>query len=114
MTAQDLIRQVRSHGGQIEGDGKHLHLTAPEPLPAALVDQLRAHKPEILGLLCGESRSPSLGLPMDMGQWPEEARDWYEERTAIFQFDAAVPRNLAEQKAEAMTREHFGRGWMLS
>ena len=49
--AADLIGQVRAAGGQITLDGIDLILTAPRPLPSDLLDQLKAHKPDIVRAL---------------------------------------------------------------
>lgn len=51
MIAAEIICQVRSAGGQIAADGADLVLTAPRPLPAELMDKLKAHKPAILAAL---------------------------------------------------------------
>ena len=75
------------------------------------MEALRAHKPDILALLT-ETEYLSRILPADMAAWPDEAWDWYEERAGIQQYDAGLPRNLAEQKAEAITREAFKEGWI--
>ncbi len=36
--------------------------------------------------------------------WPEEARDYYEERAAIVEADTGRPREEAERNAEYLTR----------
>jgi len=46
-----LLTEVRSAGGAVALDGDVLKVTAPEPLPAALIDRLRAAKPELLQVL---------------------------------------------------------------
>jgi hypothetical protein len=51
LTAAALIREVFAAGGQIAADGPDLVLTAPRPLPPALLDQIKAHKPEVLSVL---------------------------------------------------------------
>jgi hypothetical protein len=51
MIAVEIIGQVLAAGGQIAVDGADLVLTAPRPLPADLLDRLRAHKPDILAAL---------------------------------------------------------------
>jgi len=43
MTAADLIGDVHQHGGDVTVDGDDLTLSAPQPLPADLVDQVRTH-----------------------------------------------------------------------
>ena len=51
MIAAEIIGQVLHAGGQIVADGADLVLTAPRPLPADLLDRLKAHKPDILAAL---------------------------------------------------------------
>jgi hypothetical protein len=51
MSAADLIREIHHHRGHVTVDGDDLHLSAPQPLPAALVDQIRTHKMELLHYL---------------------------------------------------------------
>ncbi len=51
MIAAEIIGQVVAAGGQIAADGTDLVLTADHPLPAGLLDRLKAHKPEILAAL---------------------------------------------------------------
>lgn len=51
MTAADLMAEVDRHGGRLFPRGDRLRFTAPEPLPADLLANLRAHKPELLALL---------------------------------------------------------------
>ena len=57
-------------------------VTAPTPLPDALVDSLRQHKEEVLSHLTQEDR-----------------REAFEERAAILQFDAELSREEAERRA---------------
>ena len=47
----DLLARVEAAGGTAEAQGEKLHLQAPEPLPADLMDALRDHKPKILEVL---------------------------------------------------------------
>lgn len=51
MIAAEIIDQVLDAGGQIAVDGADLVLTAPRPLPADLLDTLKAHKPDIMKAL---------------------------------------------------------------
>lgn len=54
MTVEDLIYEVVAVGGEIWANGDHLELSAPRPLPEALVDRIRVHKSEILAALQSE------------------------------------------------------------
>ncbi len=49
--AADLISRVEAAGGMAEVRGERLHLSAPEPLSDDLMEALREHKGEVLGLL---------------------------------------------------------------
>lgn len=54
MSVRDLLDEVARHGGRLTPRGDKLHIDAPEPLPDALMDRLRQHKPELLRLLAKE------------------------------------------------------------
>jgi hypothetical protein len=60
MSAAEIIGQVLDAGGQIAVDGADLVLTAPRPLPADLLDNLKAHKPAILEALARPDPLPPL------------------------------------------------------
>jgi hypothetical protein len=51
MKAAELIREIHRHGGDVTVDGNDLSLTAPQPLPTGLLNQLRNHKAELLDYL---------------------------------------------------------------
>lgn len=46
-------------------------------------------------------------LPKLMKWWPVEAREAYEERAAIKEFDGKMPRDQAEREAEAEVRQRW-------
>jgi hypothetical protein len=46
-------------------------------------------------------------LPPSVTDWHEDAREAYEERAAILEFDALMPRREAEQQAKRMVRARF-------
>ncbi len=48
MTPAEIIHNVLSHGGKVAIDEADLTLTAPQPLPADLLQKLRAHKAELI------------------------------------------------------------------
>jgi hypothetical protein len=60
MSAAEIIDQVLDAGGQIAADGADLVLTAQRPLPPALLDQIKAHKPELLAALAHPDPLPPL------------------------------------------------------
>jgi hypothetical protein len=47
-------------------------------------------------------------LPPGRADWPEAAREELEERAAILQFEANLPREEAERKAEELVRAAWG------
>ena len=51
MIAADLIRIVEQAGGHLAPDGDGLLVEAPEPLPEAIMLELRAHKAEVIDFL---------------------------------------------------------------
>ncbi|MGH8573668.1 MAG: hypothetical protein ACREX8_14010, partial [Gammaproteobacteria bacterium] len=51
MTAAEIIGKVVEAGGKVASDGADLVLTAGRPLPADLLDRLKAHKADILAAL---------------------------------------------------------------
>jgi hypothetical protein len=60
MMAAEIIGQVLDAGGQIVADGADLALTAPRPLPADLLDKLKANKLAILVALAHPAPLPPL------------------------------------------------------
>jgi hypothetical protein len=46
-------------------------------------------------------------LPPTRDAWPDEAKEAFEERAAILEFDAGLPRPLANRRAEAMVRKTY-------
>jgi len=51
MNAADIIHEVTRHGCNITVQDDTLKLSAPRPLPADLMDELRQHKPEVIAEL---------------------------------------------------------------
>ena len=62
MSAVPLIEAVQRAGGAIILRGDRLRLSAPEPLPENLLDELRAHKAEVIDHL-QHARRPKLAQP---------------------------------------------------
>ena len=52
--ARKLVQDVHSAGGTIVAAGDKLRLSAPEPLPDSLMDELRQHKAEVMSLFSQE------------------------------------------------------------
>ena len=76
--AIDLLRVATAAGARFTVSGDRLTVTAPRPLPAEFVDQLRRAKGEVIALLAADPVSS------------------LEERAAIVEYGAAVPRSWAE------------------
>lgn len=49
--------------------------------------------------------SAAVSLPKLVRWWPAAAREAYEERAAIKEFDGGIPREQAEREAEAEVRQ---------
>jgi TubC N-terminal docking domain len=62
MSALPLIEAVQRAGGAITLQGNRLRLSAPEPLPENLLQELRAHKAEVIAHL-EHARQPRFGQP---------------------------------------------------
>jgi hypothetical protein len=77
--AIDVLRVATSAGARFTVSGDRLTVTAPRPLPTELVDQLRRAKGEVIALLTADPVS-----------------SLYEERAAIVEYGAGVPRSWAE------------------
>jgi hypothetical protein len=93
MNARELIETCRSRGVKLEAAGDGLAFEGP--LTGALLDELRAHKPEILALLRDEAR--------------EAVTESWEERAAIMQHDAGMSRVNAEHAAVVSTAQRIGK-----
>ncbi len=91
MTASAL-RTLRAYGAEVVLDGGNLRLRASTPLPPSVVATLRAAKTGLLHLLT--THPDAL-----------DRLDAFEERAAILEFDAHLPRAEAEHRA---WREVYG------
>ena len=68
MNVRALLDEVARHGGRLTPRGDKLHIDAPEPLPDALMDRLRAHKAELLRLLPAEAEQNGQALHTNYGR----------------------------------------------
>jgi hypothetical protein len=55
MTPAALLSQIQQHGGKIVLDGGDLALSAPQPLPTDLVQEVRLRKAELVAFLNAEA-----------------------------------------------------------
>jgi hypothetical protein len=87
-TAVDTLAAVRALGGEVRlANSGRLKVVAPAPLPNELIERLRAVKPDLLMLLTS---------PKPLSEPHETWTDAEEERAAIVEYDAGVPRAWAE------------------
>lgn len=94
-TAQQLVQDVHSAGGTVVAAGGKLKLSAPAPLPDSLIEKIRQHKAEVIGLLAGS-------------QWvTDDWRQFYEERAAVLEYDGELDRAEAERQAFEATIIHW-------
>ena len=80
MTAARVLDDIRNHGGSVRLIGGDLKLRIPKSAPRELIEAARAAKPELIALL---------------RQSPDAAGD-FEERAALVEYGAGVPREWAE------------------
>src|SRR5260370_10125625 len=83
MNAHRLIEDVRAAGFSIEVDGGDLIVEADRDPPSELVAELRAHKAELIAFLTSNRDE-------------ESGADELDERAAIIEYGAGVPRRWAQ------------------
>jgi hypothetical protein len=107
MNAADVLNAARAAGLCLAVDGDELVLESSGAPPSAVLDLIRAHKPEIIAAITA-TKVASAASADYVADW----RDWYEERAAIRQFDGGYTRDEAECLAwsEAEDRWHRARG----
>jgi hypothetical protein len=89
MSAIKALKAARALGIVVQADGDDLMLAAAAAPPAAILDDLKQHKSEIVAILRPADRGPS-------------AEDWlalFDERAGVLEFDGGQPRELAELQA---------------
>ena len=91
MTAAHALQSARAVGIRVHIDGDDLELEAPAQPPQAVLDLLSLHKADILRLL----------RPNNDGWSPEDWQLFFDERAAILEFDAGLPRVESEARAFA-------------
>ncbi|MBM3492505.1 MAG: hypothetical protein FJX68_19110 [Alphaproteobacteria bacterium] len=90
MNAAEALRKAWTAGIEIRVEGRDLALEAQAPPPAEILESLAQHKQDIVALLLAELRE----LPADGDR---AATDAFEERAAILEYDAGLPRTEAER-----------------
>lgn len=105
MNAADIINEAAAAGVQIAMDGDELSLEASAQPPAAIIDLIAQHKPEIVNLLrpaaigAAEERISWLDMEVAIDNEAGRHRIWRDEKT----------RQLAEQNLTAVERDTLQR-----
>lgn len=88
MSARQLIAEVQALGGVLSIAGERLRIVSDDPVPEDLLARLKAAKAQVMDVVrrCG---------PSDVQRW----RDFFDERAAILEYDAALNRAVAEANA---------------
>lgn len=87
--------------------------------PAALSASMRRGKPQadraaavvvkVRDQATIRTKPPGLEIGLELreavAQWPEDLRDLWEERSAILEYDAGLPRPIAERRAYQIVRD---------
>ena len=69
--------------------------------------------PKAAGTAAGQSSRPGrYPLAALVRHWPAEAREEWEERAAVLEYDAKMTRERAERAAEHIVRDRWDRGLM--
>jgi hypothetical protein len=95
-TALEVVLAATAAGASLAVNGDRLSVTAPCPLPAELVDELRRSKADILRLLSTDRVDDDQRVPTDDTEW---WLDLFNERAAHREFDGGYSRAEAERLA---------------
>jgi len=92
MDTRALLQHLESQGFSFTLGEEGRLLVAPKAaITPQLADLIRTHKPALIAAL----RAPTAGISPD----PDDVREFYEERAAIMEHDANLPRPEAEAHA---------------
>ena len=85
--AKTILHDVSAMGGLLTAKDGRLKITAPTPLPQALLERVRAAKPVLLEAL-------------QLTHWTDtDWQEYYDERAGIAEYDGRTSREKAEQQA---------------
>jgi len=87
MNAAEILHTAQAAGVVMMASGNDLMLEAPAPPPAPLLNAIRQHKVEVIALL--RQRLPFYQNAIDV-------HEEFEQRAAIIEHDAGIPREWAE------------------
>lgn len=91
LSALEALRAARAEGIDLGIEGDRLAVGAPAEPPAAILDALARHKPQIIDLL----------RPGRDGWSAEDWLSYFDERAGVAEFDGGLPRPQAEARAFA-------------
>lgn len=100
MTVVDALLDAVEAGVVLWLDGDALRYRAPAGvLDGELRSRIGASRGGVVALL-----RAGAGLPESVATWPAEARERFEERAGILEFDGGLLREVAEREAERLER----------
>ena len=108
MTAPDVLVELVEAGVVLWVAEGRLRFRAPH---GAVDEDLRAGVAAVRGGLVALVKAGAV-LPADRAAWPSEAREGFEERAGIMEFDGDLPREIAEREAERCVRVDHARRWL--
>jgi hypothetical protein len=111
MSPVEILRRLYDAGVELFAAGAKLHYRAA---PGAYTPELRDLVARHRAALEIELQRIACDLRDEAATWPEGAREAYEERAAILEHDAGLPREVAERWAfeevnAAVASDAFGR-----
>ena len=94
MTGPELLREVRSWGGEVWANGELLELEYPEGFPAKLIEDLKQQKTEILAHLRDQTEPIEQGV--DLITRLRNGHQWLLDQHQRWQSDDTTPADDAE------------------
>ena len=112
MTVEALLTEMRRRRVHVELAGTRLRYMTVSRVPdPQLLAALRQRKLEILRYFVDRERADCVGAMGRLPEhWSEDAREEYEERAAIMEFEGGLSRQEAEVLAEVSVRERWRQG----
>jgi len=112
VTVEALLTEMRRRRVHVELAGTRLRYMTVSRVPdPQLLAALRQRKLEILRYFVDRERADCVGAMGRLPEhWSEDAREEYEERAAIMEFEGGLSRQEAETLAEACVRKRRGQG----
>ena len=95
--ASELLAELHALGVELKADGETVRFRPRQKVTPELLARIKADKPALLALLATRPTAARL-LEVATG-WRVEWREAWEERAGILEFDANLPRTVAEDRA---------------